>query len=272
MNVYKLIAKPDFDDSYKVKKRKIPCYSKDKMKELYESEDDYTLVGETKKDNKKELIGNFDYDGYNLKVSEVGKNSKIIYKKANFVPVGEDQYIVLLKNRWIIIFWLLGLLVGIGLAIWLIWWIANSSSIGQQEIPDNPLPSLDPNLAVAVNDDTVKEVSEEGGGSVTMWYSLDAALSLSTGNIDMYFINPNASNHSVVIELCVMNGSEEIVIATSGLIPSGMGITTMNFDSSSVALSAGDYEGKYNVYAYDPVTGEKAIMEMEITDLTISVS
>ena len=271
MNVYKLIAKSDFDDTYKVKKRKIPCYSKDMMDRLYESEKDYVLVGETKKNNKKKQIGDFAYDGFNFKVSEVGENSKIIYKKANFVPIAEDQYIVLLKNRWIIIIWFLGLLLGIGLAIWLISRIIGSN-IGIVEIPDNPLPSLDPNVAVVVDDDTVKEQSEDGGGSVTMWYSLDASLSLSSGNIEMYFINPNASNHSVVIELCVVSGSDEIVIATSGLIPAGMGITTMDFDKQSVVLSAGDYEGKYNIYAYDPVTGEKAIMEMEITDLTISVS
>ena len=65
---------------------------------------------------------------------------------------------------------------------------------------------------------------------------------------------------------------DEDVVSSSGLIPAGMGITTMSFDRNSVALSAGNYEGKLKVYAYDSMTGEKAITQMEITDLTISVS
>lgn len=271
MDIYSIIAKADFDDSYKVKKRKIPCYSKDKLDDLYPNED-YILVGETKKKNKKKQIGSFNFDGLELKVSEVGANSKIIYKKANFVSVGPDQYLVLLKNRWIIIIWFFGVLLGLGLAAWLIWWLITSNSVGNVVVPDNPLPSIDPNAATVVDDASTKVVSEDGGGSVTMYYSLDASISLADGHVELFFVNPNASNHSVTLELCIVDGNDDYVISTSGLIPAGMGITSMTFDRNSVALSAGDYEGKIKIYAYDELTGEKAITQMEITDLTISVS
>ena len=150
--------------------------------------------------------------------------------------------------------------------------ISSPNSLIIVVVPDNPLPSLDPNAATVVDDDTEKVVSEEGGGSVTMYYSLDASISLADGTVELYFVNPNASNHSVTLELCIVDGDNEYVVSSSGLIPAGMGITTMSFDRNSVALSAGNYEGKLKVYAYDSMTGEKAITQMEITDLTISVS
>ncbi len=271
MDIYKIFAKADFDDSYKVKKHKIACYSKDKLDELYPNKD-YVLVGETKYKNKKKAIGSFTHNNLEFKVSELDSHSKFIYRKANYVSVGQDEYIVLLKNRWILIFWLLGVLVGLLLAILLIWWIVNTNKVGKVVVPDNPLPSIDPNATQIVDDGSTKVVSEEGGGSVTLYYSLDVTLSLADGSIGLFYENPNSSNHSVMLELCIVNGSEDVVIAKSGLIPAGTGISTLSFDYDSAMLSAGSYEGKFKVYAYDPMTGERAITEMEITDLTIVVN
>jgi hypothetical protein len=138
----------------------------------------------------------------------------------------------------------------------------------------NPLPDLDPNATKLTDDDSEKVVSEGGGGSVSLAYSVDATLSLSTGQIDMCFENPNASNHDLVLELYVIDSSDDsrqTMIAQSGRVAAGSGLYTMIFDAGSAQLSAGEYNAKLKVLFYNPDTGERALVESEVSDMKLSV-
>ena len=108
--------------------------------------------------------------------------------------------------------------------------------------------------------------------SVTMNYSLDAELSQTNGVINLYFQNPNSSNHDVSLELVVIDGNSEIVIAESELIKPGFQLLSISLDTNSAVLGKGVYNAKYRVSFFDSVTGEKSQISSEITDVTLTVT
>lgn len=272
----KYIFKQDYDEKYKIdKENKVFCYSKKQLKKLHPNED-YTIIGEAKKNNKKDQIATLVFDDTTLIVSELDENSKIIYSRSKFVCVGENQYIVLLENRIPFIFILFGLLLGILLTYTLLFNIeglikfltGNNIPVVN---PDHPLPDIDPVVEFLENDNSEKAESEDGGGSVSMIYTLESELSLSTGKVDMYFANPNASNHDVAIELYITSNGQEILIAQSGLVPMGSSLSQLTMLEDSAILQEGVYSGLYKVIFYNPQTGERALVESTITDLTVTV-
>ena len=105
-----------------------------------------------------------------------------------------------------------------------------------------------------------------------MIYTLTAGLSLSDNSISMYFKNPNASNHDVVLELYLVDGGTEIKLAQSGLVKAGYGLYEMTVLEDSAVLQEGIYQGKYKVLYYKPDTGERALVESDIEGLTIAVT
>ena len=94
---------------------------------------------------------------------------------------------------------------------------------------------------------------------------------MSTGKIDIYFKNPNASTHDVSIILYVISGDQEIPIAQSGLIKAGSALNVLEFAEGSAQLREGVYSGKYLLSCFDPLTGERALVQPEIAGVTITV-
>ena len=269
--VYRHITREDYDQTIKLEGTKIQCYSKDQMDKLYPN-GEYILVGETKRKNKKTEIAALNVWRSRFSVSTPGDNSKIFYRKAGYVNVGQDQYVVLLKHRFAFLIWFFGLLLGVALAILLL--IAALRDKDPTIIdPDHPLPTEDPNAQTVPDEGHEhKAESADGGGSVSMIYTLSVELQLSTGEADIYFRNPGVSNHDIALVLYVVSGEEEYPIAQSGLVKAGNELKKMTVLEDTVQLSAGTYSGKFKVLYYDPLTGEKAMVEPEITDLVITVS
>ena len=75
----------------------------------------------------------------------------------------------------------------------------------------------------------------------------------------------------MVLELYVISGSDDIKIAKSGRIQAGYGLYQMSLLEDAAELSEGVYRGKYKVIYYNPDTGERALVESDITDLQITV-
>lgn len=269
---YRNIIMQDYDEKYKIsKERQILCYSKKKLEKKYPDGNAYTIIGEAKKKNKKEQIAELIFDDDEpLIVSELNKNSKLLYRKAGYVCVGNDAYIALLKSRFLFFILLFGSLCGIGIAGYLLWnmLISPVPTIA----PEYPLPEDDPYDQPLEDDESEKVESEAGGGSVTMAYTLEAGLSLSDKTASVYFMNPNASNHSVSLDLYIVSGEQEVMIAQSGLVSPGYGLTQMDLIEDAVNLSEGVYEGYYKVHYYNSETGEMALVESTITDLTVTVT
>ena len=273
LTIYRMVNRPDYDQTIKIEGTKIQCYSRKKMDELY-PEGQFTIVGETKRKNKKDKTAILNIWRTRFIVSALEANNKNIFKKAGFVCVGPDEYVVLLKNRFAFLIWFCGLLAGLGLA-GLLLWMAMS---GQREPviidPDHPLPTEDPYAQTIPEgeDDGDKAVSEDGGGSVSMIYTLSANVSLSSGTAEIYFRNPSKSNHDIKLVLYALSGDEEYPLAQSGLLKAGSQLTQLDLIEGAAQLKEGTYEGKYKLYYYDSLTGEKALVEPEITDLMITVT
>lgn len=268
---YRAIPREDYDQTLKIEGVKIGCYSPKRMKQLY-PEKNYHIVGETKRKNKKDQTAALTVWRSRLKVSALEDNSKLLYRKAGYVCVGEDTYVVLLKLRFLFLIWFLGLGAGIGVVGTLLWLSLHKEPILLQ--PDHPLPSEDPYAETipAEEDEPAGEAPQDGGGSVAMIYTLSVDVSLSSGKASIHFRNPSISNHDIALVLYVISGEEAYPIGQSGLVKAGNGLSTMDLDSTAAQLMPGVYTGKYKVLYYDPITGEKALVEPEITDLVVTVT
>ena len=273
---YKVILKDNYDEKYKVDgNHKVFCYSKKQLNKLHPN-NDYVVIGETVKNNKKPSIGTISANGIELIISNLGENSKLIYSRSKYVCVGKNQYVVLLENRIPFLFILLTLLVGLLVVSSLLLKGPDQPVVkpGDDPIiinPDHPLPDVDDLAQKVEGDNTNKVESEEGGGSVSLIYTLKAEAKLSTAEIQMHFVNPNASNHDVVIELYITSNGKEYMIARSGRVPAGNKLSTMNKIEGSAVLQEGVYSGLYKVIFYNPKTGERALVESAITDLEVTV-
>ena len=270
LTMYHALSKPDYDQELKLRKLKILCYSKDQMDKLYPKEE-YTLIGEVKKNNQKDRIARLQIADKIMPVSAPGEHSKIIFRKAGFINIGGDNYIVVLKHRLAFFIWFFGLIGGLIAAIVLLLCL-----LFRPKPPViNPMPSTDPHLEsipqdIGTEDDEQHEVQEQGG-SVSMIYSLNAYLELSSGKVDILFQNPTKSTHDVVLELYVINDTQKTLIAQSGRIPPSTALAQLTMMEGSAVLDTGMYEGMFKVLYYNPETGERALVETEITDVKLVV-
>ena len=71
------------------------------------------------------------------------------------------------------------------------------------------------------------------------------------------------------MQIVVTSGDKEVVIAQSDKLPPGYMLRTMKL-LDTAKLSAGGYNGRFNVLFYDPDNGERAIVNTNIP-ITITV-
>ncbi len=288
MKEFQFVLKNDYDEKLKIGSKTFFSYSPKKFNKLYKSETEYKLLGAAKADGKGP-IGNLIMDsGYSLKVFETNDVNKLIYRKVGYVSVGEDQFILIVKSRipFLIIFLILiaaVILVFLGIRSLT---DNDEESVGQikdstPEIisvtPDFPLPEKDENLEevasdVDNNNASIKNKDPDVVGSASMSYTLSANVSLSDRSIAMMFENPSESNQAVTIELLIQSDGNVFSIAKSGLLPAGTRLQKMNLELNNIIISEGIYTGLYRVSFYNPSTGEKAIVESELTDVKITVT
>lgn len=265
--VYKPLLRQDCDKKIKFDKIPLFCYSYKKLKELY-PEKDYLLIGDTRAGGKSRDNNDtpcLEIESKRYALFENGSESRLRYRVAGYLPVGKDEYAVLLKSR--LPLYLILLFAAVCAAALLC-----IALLRPEPAPQTPVvPAVDPNVGSIENDTTEKKQSEEGGGAVSLTYSLEAKLDYSTGKIRMYFLNPNASNQDISLVLSLVDGENRIKIAESGLIKAGYGLTEMTFIENSAALSEGLYNAEYTVAFYDSETGERALVESAITDVKLEV-
>lgn len=270
MTELKYFYKRAYDEKYKMTKDKqIVCYSKKKLQSLYESENDYKIVGEACLNNKKRQIAELiiNEEDEPLKVSRLNANSKVLYQKVGYVYVGHDRYVALIKSRVPFLIAMFILILGILVGLFLFWKVMFQSVPVVD--PDHPLPDNDTHMEKMEDDDTEKVHSD--GGAVSMIYTLSADLNLTTEQANIYFKNPNASNHDVMLHLCIVEDETLIPVAKSGLLKAGYALYTMDMMEDTVRLNKGTYDAAFVVYYYDPLTGEKALVESTIEDVTLNV-
>jgi hypothetical protein len=138
--------------------------------------------------------------------------------------------------------------------------------------PDHPLPDPDPNVTPIEGEDEEQMTSEEGGGAVSMIYTMKADYTLGSDWVEIYFKNPKRSNHDVAIELYVVSEGAEYLLGTSGRVAAGNALYRVTVSQDAPELSEGVYTGLYRVRYYNSLTGEKALVESDIVDIQITVT
>ena len=270
--LYLLLSTTDHDQKVKLEKQELFCYSKKQLDKLY-PEQDYNIVGETRANNKKEAIAQLKAGKKLLDVSEFKSHNRLLNECIGYVRVSRDDYVALLRSRGPFLILLLCGIAALIIAAALLIGSITAEPPGPIVIdPDHPMPSQDVNAKPNEGDDSEKAEVEEGGGSLSMIYSLDAKLNLSSGEIEIYFMNPNASTHDVSIILYVVSGETEVPIAQSGRVAAGYSLTHLDMVEGAATLSEGVYTGYYLLSLFDPETGERALVQPEISGVELVVS
>ena len=138
----------------------------------------------------------------------------------------------------------------------------------QMLTPDYAPGEIDTNAIKEKDNDKKMDVSD-GGGAVSLSYSNVVSIDLDSKKAKLYFKNPSKSRENVVLEIVVKQGEKEVVVAKSGVIPTGYAIYEMKLNKNA-RLAKGGYNGLFKVMYYDEDTSEKQIVNTEI-DITIDV-
>lgn len=246
---YSILQLKDYDKKIKINGETYYGYSEKKLDERY-PKNDYTVIGELKRNSKKKKIGELVTGEV---ISKLESHSRIFNRKKGYLCVGQDNYIVVLRSRlFLFLLFLLGILL-IGLTLLL----------SRVLLPGSDIVPIE-------NDKTIKKEVKEGDGSVTMVWTLDAEADLSEGRVNVHFQNPNASTHDIEVELYAISNGKEVLIARSGRIKAGYELKYMNLINPK-RLATGTYKGIYRITGYDSVTGEESAYLPEIPNVSITV-
>lgn len=137
--------------------------------------------------------------------------------------------------------------------------------------PDYQQTDKEPN-AFQSHDNEEKFDVPEGGGAVALMYSDQVVYNLSTGRVSLNYTNPSSSTASIILQV-VLHGPDgaEYLLAQSGRLDPGYGVERLDNDiTANIVLQPGGYSGVMRLLFYNPVTGEKAIVDTEIP-VTITV-
>lgn len=169
-----------------------------------------------------------------------------------------------LKNlKWLIIILVTGIVICTGVTIWALFFRG-----GGDISPDYPPQGIESNQTPIDGDDSGKLDSPEGGGAINVTYGTAAKVDLSEKTVTVYYANPNASNQNVSILIMV----NDLVVAKSDLITPGNQVSKLELQKDAASrLQVGGYDAELVVRAYDPDSGEKAMVDTK-GELTLTVT
>ena len=111
------------------------------------------------------------------------------------------------------------------------------------------------------NDKGERPDAEPGSGSVSLTYSNEVDIDLSSGKVDLLFANPGRSNQDMVLQIVIQGR----VLLQSGRITPGNQVTELELEQNALEmLSPGGYEGSFLIFYYDLTNGEKAMVNTEV--------
>ena len=285
MEKYDHLFQGDYDNRVKVDGEYILCYSKKKLKQLF-PENNYSFVGEVKNkipkdkpDSKlaakraakreEKKIGNVTIAGKVLDLFPHGMHPGFLYKAGGYVCVGNGKFVTIRASRLPFFALLLSMAAVLTAVIITTVMLVNSPNVVK---PDNPLPDVDPDIEPIGTDDNQSTPANKGSGSVSLVYTKSVSISLASDSATIYYQNPSSSNQSVVLELYVVSEDKEYFIGKTGLIPAGNAIYEMDVSGRDANIRAGTYTGLFRSSYYNPVTGEKAVVGTDITNVTVTVT
>lgn len=163
----------------------------------------------------------------------------------------------LTKNQLIILIVVLAVLFT-GTAATTIWAVFFRNQGSAPITPDYPPQGTEQNQKPLEGDESEKIEGSEGGGAINVTYNTEVRVVLSKNKVTLLYANPQASNQNVAIYIMI----GDLIIAKSDLITPGHGVDTLVLDEyAKQRLMVGGYDGELVVRAYDPETGEKAMID-----------
>lgn len=171
------------------------------------------------------------------------------------------------KGRILIIIMSVITLVAVGISVWAVCFRDRQSSEKSADSGWDYAPRQIEQDALPISENSDEKMSvPEGGGAVSLTYSNEVSLSLSSETAEIMFQNPGRSNQDIILQLYI----DDKIIAESGRIIPGYKLEKL--DNVDVGmLEQGAYKGRFIVIYYDSVSGERAIVNTEIP-VTVTVS
>ena len=170
------------------------------------------------------------------------------------------------KKQLIIIVSVLALvlILTIGITVWALFF----RDSGTPPItPDYPPQGTEQNQKPLEGDEGEKIESPSGGGAINVTYGTNVTVDLSDNKVTLLYANPQASNQNVAILIMI----DDLVVAKSEQITPGYGVDTLSLEEyAKERLTVGGYDGELVIRAYDPETGEKAMVDPK-GEITITV-
>ena len=157
----------------------------------------------------------------------------------------------------------------IGVTMWALFFREPSAGDDNKVIlnPDYAPQKQEQNAETIPNDTGDKMAPPEGGGAVSLTYSNEVKIDISDKAAAVYFANPGKSNQDMVLQIVI----QDTVILQSGTLKPGNQVKLLNLlEGAEKMLQPGGYEGKFVVLYYDPISGEKSMVNTEIP-ITINV-
>ena len=167
------------------------------------------------------------------------------------------------KNKWLVPVLCIGIVLCMAVTIWALFFREGSKPI----TPDYPPQGTEQNQKPLEGDEGEKIESPSGGGAINVTYGTSVTVDLSDNKVTLLYANPQASNQNVAILIMI----DELVIAKSEQITPGYGVDTLTLEEyAKERLAVGGYNGELVIRAYDPETGEKAMVDTK-GEITITV-
>lgn len=127
--------------------------------------------------------------------------------------------------------------------------------------PDYAPPKKEENAEKIEGDDDTKLDAPEGGGAVQIVCEREITLDKSEKAAKFYFANPQKSTQQMVIQIVI----QDTIIAQSGTLDPGYRIRFLNLlPDMEKMLAVGGYDAQVIILCYDPVTGEKSMVQQAI--------
>ena len=168
------------------------------------------------------------------------------------------------KNKTRLILMLItGIVICLGVTIWALFFRQS----GEVLIPDYAPRETEQNARPIEGDDGGKLDAPQGGGAISIEYENRVTIDLSDGKAYLSYSNPGKSTQNIVLRIEI----QDTAVVQSGTIRPGNQVSELELlDGVAKKLQEGVYDAVFRILSYDPVTGEKAMVDT-LAEITVTV-
>ena len=167
------------------------------------------------------------------------------------------------KRKWLIIIPVIGIVICLGVTIWALFFRQS----GEVLIPDYAPRETEQNARPIEGDDGGKLDAPQGGGAISIEYENRVTIDLSDSKAYLSYANPGKSTQNIVLRIEI----QDTAVVQSGTIRPGNQVSELELlDGAAKKLQEGVYDAVFRILSYDPVTGEKAMVDT-LAEITVTV-